>query len=219
MSADLEHLVEAKGLTKRFGAFVAVDGIEFAIRRGEAFGFLGPNGAGKTSTMRMIACMSPRTAGDLTVRGMDPERNGPEIRAGIGLSEEADAAVVAVSDRPRIRSATGELTWDYGRERVLVATPKTQAIIGRPGADPIRLPGVTAQVTTGFVSLIFTPLDAFTDSHLFRERGIASYGFSPFAVTAGDARRIHGNDERIPVKSFQAGVRLMYQVVYDFCRR
>jgi acetylornithine deacetylase/succinyl-diaminopimelate desuccinylase-like protein len=67
--------------------------------------------------------------------------------------------------------------------------------------------------------VIFTPLDAFTDSHLFRERGVASYGFSPFAVTNDDARRIHGNDERIPVKSFQAGVHLMYQVVYDFSRQ
>jgi acetylornithine deacetylase/succinyl-diaminopimelate desuccinylase-like protein len=67
--------------------------------------------------------------------------------------------------------------------------------------------------------VIFTPLEAFTDSHLFRERGIASYGFSPFAVAEGDSRRIHGNDERIPVKLFQAGVRLMYRVVYDFCRR
>ena len=68
-------------------------------------------------------------------------------------------------------------------------------------------------------AVIFTPLEAFTDSHLFRERGIASYGFSPFAVAGDDVRRIHGNDERIPVKSFQAGVRLMYQVVYDFSRR
>jgi acetylornithine deacetylase/succinyl-diaminopimelate desuccinylase-like protein len=67
--------------------------------------------------------------------------------------------------------------------------------------------------------VIFTPLEAFTDSHLFRERGIASYGFSPFVVAGGDARRIHGNDERIPVQSFQAGVRLMYQVVYDFSRQ
>jgi acetylornithine deacetylase/succinyl-diaminopimelate desuccinylase-like protein len=64
--------------------------------------------------------------------------------------------------------------------------------------------------------VIYTPLEAFTDSHLFRERGIASYGFSPFAVTGDDMRRIHGNDERIPVQSFEAGIRLMYQVVYDF---
>ncbi len=51
------------GLTKRFGDFVAVDGIDFEIGRGESYGFLGPNGAGKTSTMRMIACMSPVSGG------------------------------------------------------------------------------------------------------------------------------------------------------------
>ncbi len=91
MSGAWENVVEAKGLSKRFGDFVAVDAIDFAIGRGEAFGFLGPNGAGKTSTMRMIACMSPRSAGDLSVRGMDPERNGPEIRSGIGLVPQEDA--------------------------------------------------------------------------------------------------------------------------------
>ena len=91
MSDVLEYVVEAKGLAKRFGEFVAVNGVDFAIRRGEAFGFLGPNGAGKTSTMRMIACMSPRSAGDLSVRGMDPELSGPAIRAGIGLVPQEDA--------------------------------------------------------------------------------------------------------------------------------
>ena len=49
-------LVLAGALRKTFGSFTAVDGIDFEVRPGEAFGFLGPNGAGKTSTMRMIAC-------------------------------------------------------------------------------------------------------------------------------------------------------------------
>jgi lipooligosaccharide transport system ATP-binding protein len=56
-------LVVARGLTKRFGDFTAVDGIDFDVRAGEVFGFLGPNGAGKTSTMRMIAAVSPLTSG------------------------------------------------------------------------------------------------------------------------------------------------------------
>ena len=67
-----EILVRARRLTKRFDAFTAVDGVDFDVRTGEAFGFLGPNGAGKTSTMRMIACSSPITDGELTVIGMDP---------------------------------------------------------------------------------------------------------------------------------------------------
>jgi len=83
-------LVEARSLTKRFGSFVAVDGIDFAIEPGEAFGFLGPNGAGKTSTMRMIGCVSPRTGGELRVLDMDPAHDGPQIRARLGVVPQED---------------------------------------------------------------------------------------------------------------------------------
>ena len=58
-------LIHARGLTKRFGDFTAVDAIDFDVAPGESFGFLGPNGAGKTSTMRMIGCVSPVTGGTL----------------------------------------------------------------------------------------------------------------------------------------------------------
>jgi lipooligosaccharide transport system ATP-binding protein len=80
----------ARGLTKRFGDFVAVDGIDFEIGRGESYGLLGPNGAGKTSTMRMISCMSPVSAGTLRVLGMDPAHDGSRIRARIGLVPQED---------------------------------------------------------------------------------------------------------------------------------
>jgi lipooligosaccharide transport system ATP-binding protein len=80
-----EVLVRARGLTKRFGSFTAVDGIDFELFRGEAFGFLGPNGAGKSSTMRMLGCVSPPTSGDLTILGGDPVRDGPAIRSRLGV--------------------------------------------------------------------------------------------------------------------------------------
>jgi lipooligosaccharide transport system ATP-binding protein len=83
-------LVEARGLVKRFGDAVAVDGIDVEVRRGEAFGFLGPNGAGKSSTMRMIGCVSPPTAGRLRVLGRDPATQGPAIRARLGVCPQAD---------------------------------------------------------------------------------------------------------------------------------
>jgi lipooligosaccharide transport system ATP-binding protein len=83
-------LVSATGLVKRFGSFTAVDGIDIEVRPGEAFGFLGPNGAGKSSTMRMIACVSPRSGGDLRVLGMDPDVEGPKIRARIGVVPQSD---------------------------------------------------------------------------------------------------------------------------------
>ena len=83
-------MVSAHGLTKTFGDFTAVAGIDLQVARGESFGFLGPNGAGKSSTMRMIACVSPRTGGDLTVLGADPDAEGPSIRARIGVVPQAD---------------------------------------------------------------------------------------------------------------------------------
>src|SRR5205809_5658822 len=73
-------LVHARGLIKRFDDLVAVDGIDFDVQQGEAFGFLGPNGAGKSSTMRMIGCVSPPSGGALTILGLDPVADGPEIR-------------------------------------------------------------------------------------------------------------------------------------------
>ena len=83
-------LISARGLTKRFGELTAVDDIDFDIKPSQAFGFLGPNGAGKTSTMRMIATVSPITAGDLRVLGMDPRTEGAAIRARIGVVPQED---------------------------------------------------------------------------------------------------------------------------------
>src|SRR3990170_5894770 len=75
------EIVVARGLVKRFGPITAVDGIDFAVHQGECFGFLGPNGAGKTSTIRMIACVSPVTAGELTVATMDVSREPRRIKS------------------------------------------------------------------------------------------------------------------------------------------
>ena len=83
--AMADSLVRARALTKRFGDFVAVDGVDFDVHAGEAFGFLEPNGAGKSSTMRMIGAVSPISGGSLSVLGMDPERQGPAIRALLGV--------------------------------------------------------------------------------------------------------------------------------------
>ena len=83
-------LISAEGLTKRFGPYVAVDGVDFTVQRGEVFGFLGPNGAGKTTTMRMIACVSPVTGGELRVLDMNPVHDGAAIRARLGVVPQDD---------------------------------------------------------------------------------------------------------------------------------
>ena len=83
-------IITARDLRKQFGDFVAVDGIDFEVAPGESFGFLGPNGAGKTSTMRMIGCVSPVTAGQLHIFDLDVATDGAAIRARMGVVPQAD---------------------------------------------------------------------------------------------------------------------------------
>jgi lipooligosaccharide transport system ATP-binding protein len=89
-ATDGKPLIHARGLTKRFDQFIAVDGIDFDVHAGEAFGFLGPNGAGKTSTMRMIGCASPVTGGELEVLGMNPRTQASRIKARLGVVPQTD---------------------------------------------------------------------------------------------------------------------------------
>ncbi len=80
-----DSVVEARNLTKIYDKRPAVDGISFSVPRGETFGLLGPNGAGKSTTMRMIACRSPLTSGELKVEGLDVRTHGRQIRSLIGV--------------------------------------------------------------------------------------------------------------------------------------
>jgi lipooligosaccharide transport system ATP-binding protein len=95
-------LVHARGLVKRFGDLVAVDGIDFDVERGEAFGFLGPNGAGKTSTMRMIGCVSPPSGGTLRILDLDPVTEGADIRARLGVVPQEDTLDLELTLRENI---------------------------------------------------------------------------------------------------------------------
>jgi lipooligosaccharide transport system ATP-binding protein len=81
----IPDIIEAKNLKKTFGSITAVNSISFAVKKGEVFGFLGPNGAGKTSTMKIIACVSPRTSGTLRVFGVDPDISPAEIKQRLGV--------------------------------------------------------------------------------------------------------------------------------------
>ena len=82
--------VSARRLTKRFGEFTAVEGIDFEVQAGEVFGFLGPNGAGKSSTMRMVGATSDRSGGELSVLGLDPSHHGAQIRSRLGVVPQED---------------------------------------------------------------------------------------------------------------------------------
>ncbi|OGN83975.1 MAG: ABC transporter [Chloroflexi bacterium GWC2_73_18] len=101
-TGPIDPLIQARGLTKRFPAITAVDAIDFDVAPGESFGFLGPNGAGKTSTMRMIGCVSPITAGSLRVFGLDPTADGPRIRARLGVVPQSDTLDLELTVRENL---------------------------------------------------------------------------------------------------------------------
>jgi lipooligosaccharide transport system ATP-binding protein len=100
--SDNGALIHARGLTKRFGDLTAVDGIDFDVRKGEAFGFLGPNGAGKSSTMRMIGCVSPVSDGTLRVLDLDPAEDGPAIRGRLGVVPQLDTLDLELTVRENL---------------------------------------------------------------------------------------------------------------------
>ncbi|HEU4571924.1 MAG TPA: ATP-binding cassette domain-containing protein [Candidatus Limnocylindrales bacterium] len=100
--APPDALIHARNLTKRFGDFVAVDGIDFDVARGESFGFLGPNGAGKTSTMRMIGCVSPVSDGKLRVLGLDPTVHPAAIKARLGVVPQQDTLDMELTVRENL---------------------------------------------------------------------------------------------------------------------
>ncbi|MEO5740739.1 MAG: ABC transporter ATP-binding protein [Vicinamibacterales bacterium] len=102
MHSDNTPLIHARRLTKRFGTVTAVDRISFHVRAGEAFGFLGPNGAGKTSTMRMIACASPATDGELRVLNMNPRLDASRIKARLGVVPQQDNLDMEITVRENL---------------------------------------------------------------------------------------------------------------------
>jgi lipooligosaccharide transport system ATP-binding protein len=117
--SDPQPLISARGLVKRFGELTAVDGIDVDVRAGEAFGFLGPNGAGKSSTMRMIGCVSRPSGGELRILGMDPVRQGPSIRARLGVCPQQDSLdpELTVAENLVVYARYFGIPWKVARQR------------------------------------------------------------------------------------------------------
>lgn len=115
----MDLAVEARNLTKHFGDFVAVDGIDLEIQSGETFALLGPNGAGKTSTMRMTSTVSPPTSGTLTVLGMDATTHGRQIRARLGVVPQEDQLDSDLSVRENLMTYSRYFghSWKQARTR------------------------------------------------------------------------------------------------------
>ena len=83
-----ELAVETRGLTRDFGSFRAVHGIDLAVPAGSLYGFLGPNGAGKSTTIKCLTGLLRPSAGAITILGMDPSKDPVAVKRRIGVVPE-----------------------------------------------------------------------------------------------------------------------------------
>ncbi|HLJ20483.1 MAG TPA: ABC transporter ATP-binding protein [Stellaceae bacterium] len=103
-----QTVIAARGLSKRYGRTVAVDGIDLEIRAGEIFGLLGPNGAGKTTTILMLLGLTEVSGGEIRVRGFDPAREPLEVKRRVGYLPDSVGFYDNLSARENLRY-TGKL--------------------------------------------------------------------------------------------------------------
>jgi ABC-2 type transport system ATP-binding protein len=103
----VEPVVSVRGLRKRYGQVDAVAGIDLEVRRGEIFAFLGPNGAGKTTTVEILEGFRTRTAGEVSVLGVDPAHAGPEWRNRVGAVLQESNAEPGLTVRESLQLYSG----------------------------------------------------------------------------------------------------------------
>jgi len=136
--AEKLAVIVARGLRKSFGEVTAVDGIDLEVREGECFGILGPNGAGKTSTMRMLYDFSPRDGGELSVFGLDPARQGVQVRQMLGVVQQKDNLDQELTVRENLEVYAGYYGIDFSSRGELIAcTSSVEEICEFIGADSL----------------------------------------------------------------------------------
>jgi len=117
--SDTAPAIEVHALTKRYGEYEAVRGIDITVRRGEVFGLLGPNGAGKTTTVEILEGYRQRTGGDVSVLGHDPARRSIELRRRIGIVLQSGGIYSHVTPREVLRHWAGFYPHPRSVEEVL----------------------------------------------------------------------------------------------------
>jgi ABC-2 type transport system ATP-binding protein len=156
--------IQARDLTRRFGAFTAVDRITFEVRRGEVFGFLGANGAGKTTAIRMLTGLLAPSGGQATVAGHDVRTETEAIKRAIGYMSQRFSLYEDLTVRENIRLYGGI----YGLS-LAVIRDRTQRMLARLGleraaGDPVRgIPLGWRQKLAFSVALLHEPLIVFLD--------------------------------------------------------
>jgi ABC-2 type transport system ATP-binding protein len=117
--SDAAAAIEVRALTKRYGEYEAVRGIDITVRRGEVFGLLGPNGAGKTTTVEILEGYRERSGGEVSVLGYDPARRSIELRRRIGIVLQSGGVYSHVTPRELLRHWAGFYPQPRAVEEVL----------------------------------------------------------------------------------------------------
>jgi ABC-2 type transport system ATP-binding protein len=156
--------IEAEGLTRRFGDFVAVDAISFNVERGEIFGFLGANGAGKTTAIRMLTGLLAPSDGRATVAGFDVAREAESVKRSIGYMSQRFSLYDDLSIRENIRFYGGI----YGLDRTALRKKSGELIerldLGAVVGERVReLPLGWKQKLAFSIALIHDPQIVFLD--------------------------------------------------------
>jgi ABC-2 type transport system ATP-binding protein len=158
------NVIQAKGLTKMFGDFTAVDAITFEVKKGEIFGFLGANGAGKTTAMKMLIGISIPTSGEAQVAGFDVFTQAEDIKKNIGYMSQKFALYDDLTVKENITFFGGI----YGLSRVKIKE-KTKELIEDLGLDSVSnqlvgsLPLGWKQKISFSVALLHEPKIVFLD--------------------------------------------------------
>jgi ABC-2 type transport system ATP-binding protein len=164
--------IEVRGLRKSYGDFEAVRGIDFEVRSGEVFGLLGPNGAGKTTTVEILEGYRERSAGDVTVLGLDPGKRSRAFRAQVGIVLQS----TGIYRHIRVREAVAHFASLYPHPRDVDEVIALTGLQGKEGALARTLSGGQLRRLDLALALIGDPELIFLDE--------PTTGFDPAARRA-----------------------------------
>lgn len=154
-----EFAISARGLRKSYGPLEAVKGIDIEVRAGEVFGLLGPNGAGKTTTVEILEGLRPRSGGDVTVLGFDPDRQKQALKDRIGVCLQA----TNLPDKIKVREAMELFGAFYTRQVDADALLKRLQLWEKRDAGYATLSGGQKQRLALALALINDPQMLFLD--------------------------------------------------------
>ena len=157
-------VIDANALTRRFGGFVAVDGITFDVREGEVFGFLGANGAGKTTAIRMLTGLLSPTSGTARVAGFDISREPERVKRNIGYMSQRFSLYEDLTVRENIQLYGG--IYDLSNRDIRERTDRLTRRLGRAHAidEQVRASPLGWRQKLAFsVALLHTPKVVFLD--------------------------------------------------------